>query len=131
MEKADKDRITQLEIDYAKLDVVVNENKKDIEKLQDTTEILSELKVIVAQNSKQMDKQLETNEKLNATLTTMDTNLSKLNEEMTDINKRVSKIEDGSDRGKFDVIHFITHDALKYILIAILALALYKMGISK
>ena len=114
----------------ARVETIVEDHKNEINRLKDNGQILAELKVIVAQNAKQMDKQLETHEKLNTTLTTMDTNLSKLNEEMTDINKRVTKIEDGSDRGKFDVIHFITHDALKYVLMAIVALALYKLGIS-
>lgn len=115
----------------ARVETIIEDHKNEINRLKDNAEILAELKVIVAQNSKQMDKQLETHEKLNTTLTTMDTNLSKLNEEMTDINKRVTKIEDGSDRGKFDVIHFITHDALKWILLTLLALWFYKMGLSK
>lgn len=136
LEKTDKERIAELEITSAQLEIVSNENKKDIEKLQDTTELLTELKVIAFQNSKQMDRQLEINErqtlqneKLNLTLTTMDTNLSKLNEEITDINQRVTKIEDGSDRGKFDVIAFISNDVPKYIGITILAAFLVYLGL--
>ncbi len=136
LEKTDKERIAELEITSAQLEIVSKENKKDIEKLQNTTELLTELKVIAFQNSKQMDRQLEINErqtlqneKLNLTLTTMDTNLSKLNEEITDINQRVTKIENGSDRGKFDVIAFISNDVPKYIGIAILAAFLAYLGL--
>lgn len=136
LQKTDKERISDLEITSAQLEIVSNENKRDIEKLQDTTGLLTELKVIAFQNTKQMDRQLEINErqtmqneKLNLTLTTMDTNLSKLNEEITDINQRVTKIEDGSDRGKFDVIAFISNDVPKYIGIAILAAFLAYLGL--
>lgn len=41
------------------------------------------------------------------------------------------KIEDKTLLLTFnDVLGFITHDALKYVLMAIVALALYKLGIS-
>lgn len=129
LEKSDKERIAQLEI-------VSSENKKDIEKLQDTTEILTELKIIAKQNSKQIDRQLEVNEKqtqqyekLNSTLSTMDNNLSMLNEEITDINTRVTKIEGGSDRGKFDMLGFLTNDVPKFVFIAIIASILAYIGL--
>lgn len=123
----------------AKIEEKVSSVERRVDKLEDTTEILHKMEVLLQMQVESNEKQSEQMKRFEKTLLSVNDNLSLLNvnqsdmkEDISNISSRVEKVEEKqyekSNRGKLDVME-LTKDVIKYIIMAIIAYGLVKLGI--
>lgn len=124
----------------------IEEDREVLNKMEVLMEINTGLQKELVSSVKEMStKQTrfeETFLKVNENLTVINSNhkemQSKISNIETDVNStayKLKKVEElankNTDKGKFDVVEFISKDLIKYVLLALAGVALYYMGITK
>lgn len=123
------------------LETLAKANIKRLEKLEDNNNLLYKMNVlleVLTDANKKSDHKIDLLEEvihsINNNLTNLNSTQGQLNDKVDGIISRVDKIEDADekqkDRGKFDVIGFITNDAFRMFLVAVVTFLLAYFGLS-
>lgn len=133
------DRLARME---EKVDNIIEVNQKEIQqlykkiyRLEEKNETLQKMQVlleIVVEDSKKHAEQME---RFEQTMLNVNDNLSMLNksqidtrEDMARIDKRLEKVEEGQEKGNINIPELM-RDAIKNIILALVAYGLVKLGI--
>lgn len=133
------DRLARME---EKVDNIIEANQKEIQqlykkiyRLEEKNETLQKMQVlleIVVEDSKKHAEQME---RFEQTMLNVNDNLSMLNksqidtrEDMARIDKRLEKVEEGQEKGSINIPELM-RDAIKNIILALVAYGLVKLGI--
>ena len=124
----------------------LEEDKEILHKMETlmevSTNIQKELVISVKEMSTKQTRFEETFNKINDNLSSinndhkdMQVKLTTIQTNVTDNEEKLKKVEElankNKDKGKFDVVEFISKDMMKYIGLAIVGAILYYIGLSK
>ena len=124
----------------------LEEDKEILHKMETlmevSTNIQKELVISVKEMSTKQTRFEETFNKINDNLSSinndhkdMQVKLTTIQTNVTDNEEKLKKVEElankNKDKGKFDVVEFISKDMMKYIGLAIVGAVLYYIGLSK
>lgn len=124
----------------------LEEDKEILHKMETlmevSTDIQKELVISVKEMSTKQTRFEETFNKINDNLSSinndhkdMQVKLTTIQTNVTDNEEKLKKVEElankNKDKGKFDVVEFISKDMMKYIGLAIVGAILYYIGLNK
>lgn len=123
----------------AKVEVIIEDVKEETDRLRDDNVILHRLTAtqevltgIVKENQSQMKEFSKTLININSNITHLNTSSEEMRRDLNDMQKELKDVKKNehqeSNRGKFDVIEFLSKDVPKYIGIAILTAVLAYIG---
>lgn len=124
----------------ARAEAIIEDHKDEINRLKDDNVAIHRLTAnqdtligLVKDNQLQMKEFSNTLTSINSNLTNLNTSSDEMREDLNSLENELKDVRENniqnSDRGKFDVIEFISKDAPKYIGIAILAALLAYIGL--
>ena len=124
----------------ARVEVIIEDHKDEINRLKDDNIALHRLTAnqetlmgLVKDNQSQMKEFSNTLTSINSNLTNLNTSSDEMREDLNSFEIELKDVRESNkqnnNRGKFDVVEFISKDAPKYIGIAILAALLAYLGL--
>jgi len=124
----------------ARVEVILEDHKDEINRLKDDNVALHRLTAnqetlmgLVKDSQLQMKEFSSTLTSINSNLTNLNTSSDEMREDLNSLENELKDVRENnnqnSNRGKFDVLAFISNDAPKYIGIAILAALLAYLGL--
>ena len=133
------DRLARME---EKVDNIIEVNQREIKqlykkiyRLEEKNEILQKMQVLLEVVVEDSKKHAEQMERFEQTMLNVNDNLSMLNksqidtrEDMARIDKRLEKVEEGQEKGSINIPELM-RDAIKNIILALVAYGLVKLGI--
>ena len=125
-----------------KVETIVESHKEEIDKLKNDNLLLHRLTAnqetlteVVKENQSQMRDFSKTLININSNITHLNNSSDEIRRDLIDTQKELKDIRENKKseflRGKFDVIEFISKDAIKLIGIAILTAILAYIGLAK
>ncbi|UUV25835.1 MULTISPECIES: hypothetical protein [Lysinibacillus] len=123
-----------------RVEVIIEDHKDEINRLKDDNVALHRLTAnqetlmgLVKDNQLQMKEFSSTLTSINSNLTNLNTSSDEMREDLNSLENELKDVRENnnqnSNRGKFDVIEFLSKDVPKYIGIAILAALLAYIGL--
>lgn len=123
-----------------RVEVIIEDHKDEINRLKDDNVALHRLTAnqetlmgLVKDNQLQMKEFSSTLTSINSNLTNLNTSSDEMREDLNSLENELKDVRENnnqnSNRGKFDVIEFLSKDAPKYIGIAILAALIAYIGL--
>lgn len=123
-----------------RVEVIIEDHKDEINRLKDDNVALHRLTAnqetlmgLVKDNQLQMKEFSSTLTSINSNLTNLNTSSDEMREDLNSLENELKDVRENNNqnnnRGKFDVLAFISNDAPKYIGIAILAALLAYLGL--
>lgn len=123
-----------------RVEVIIEDHKDEINRLKDDNVALHRLTAnqetlmgLVKDNQLQMKEFSSTLTSINSNLTNLNTSSDEMREDLNSLENELKDVRENnnqnSNRGKFDVIEFLSKDVPKYIGIAILAGLLAYIGL--
>ena len=132
-EKSNSHRITALENDKAILHELKTLMSVSISTQKDISEQLKQTNERQSKFDDRLDSYDRTIDKVNLNLTHLNSNQESMKDEIVGIKEDMKAVEKkanaNDERGKFDLLAFLTKDAIPYILIAILGAILVSIGL--
>ena len=124
----------------ARVEVILEDHKDEINRLKDDNVALHRLTAnqetlmgLVKDNQLQMKEFSSTLTSINSNLTNLNTSSDEMREDLNSLENELKDVRENNNqinnRGKFDVIEFMSKDVPKYIGIAILAALLAYIGL--
>ena len=120
----------------AKAETRLDDHKEEIDKLKEDATFKYKLTVnqevltnIVKENQVQMKEFSNTLVNINSNITQLNTSNEAIKEDLSSVQTELEEVKKGNDRGRFDVIAFISQDLPKALGIAILGFLLAYFGL--
>lgn len=123
-----------------RLEMIVGEHEKEINKLRDDKEQLIDiittqglLKEFAKEYHIQMREFSETLKQINTNISNLNYCIEQMKNDLNNVEKEVLTIKENDkkqdERGKFDILNFLTKDLMKYVLLALVGAILALIGL--